>query len=548
MLAPDRNRQLRTPELSQAKPNQLRRRHFLAGSVAALALPSIVRAASASTLRFIPQADLAILDPVWTTAYTTHNHAYMVFDTLYGQTGYQDGFRPKPQMLAGHTTEDDGKTWKLTLRDGLLFHDGEKVLARDCVASIKRWGARDSFGQALMARTDELSAPDDKTIVFRLKQPFALLPDALGHGGPNMCAIMPRRLAETDPFKQVTEMVGSGPFRFKADERLHGSLSVWERFEEYQPRDDGEPSFTAGPKIVHFDRVEWHVLPDAGTMAAAMQAGEMDWWEAPGPDLLPLLRRSNITIWVANPAGTPYFLRPNHLYPPFDKPAVRRALMGAIDQTECMIAMMGQDTSFWSVPCGFFPPASPLASDAGMEALIGKRDYAAVRKALEVAGYQGEKLVLIAQDEWSAKAVSDVTAEMLKRVGMEVDYQAMDQGTFFQRRTIAKPPEQGGWNLFCSGLGGIDLLTPATHPLLRGNGKNAYPGWPGDPRVEELREAWFNSKDISEQKKISEEIQLQAFQSVPYWPLGLARRPMACRHDITGIPEGSPKFWNVRRA
>jgi peptide/nickel transport system substrate-binding protein len=363
-----------------------------------------------------------------------------------------------------------------------------------------------------------------------------------------MCAIMPQRLAETDPFKQVTEMIGSGPFRFKADERVHGSLSVYERFEKYQPREDGEPNFTAGPKIVHFDRVEWHALPDSGTKVAAMQAGEMDWWENPSSDLLPLLRRSNITAWVNNPTGTPFFLRPNHLYPPFDKPAVRRALMGAIDQTEYMIATMGDDSSLWQVLCGFFPPVSPLASDAGMSILNGKRDYAAVRKALETAGYQGEKLVLIVQaDVPVAKAMSDVTADILKRTGMEMDYQAMDQGAFFQRRAISKPPAEGGWNLFCSGLVGLDLLTPATHPLLRGNGKNAYPGWPDDARMKELREAWFNAKDLSEQKQIGANIQLLAFQSVPYWPLGLARQPTACRHDITGIPEGFAKFWNVRR-
>ena len=155
------------------------------------------------------------------------------------------------------------------------------MLARDCVASIKRWGARDAFGQALMARTDELSAPDDKTIVFRLKQPFALLPDALCHGASNMCAIMPEHIAETDPFKAFTEVIGSGPFRFKADERVQGSLFVYEKFDKYKPREDGEASFTAGPKVVHFDRVEWHVQPDPATKAAAMQAGEMDWWENP---------------------------------------------------------------------------------------------------------------------------------------------------------------------------------------------------------------------------------------------------------------------------
>src|SRR6516164_8614960 len=246
------------------------RRTFLAASAATLALPSITLAETKRVLKFITQSDLAVLDPVWTTAYVTRNHSYMIYDTLYGQTGKQYGYKCTPQMVAGHVTDNDGKTWKLTLRDGLVFHNGDKVLASDCVPSIKRWGARDAFGQALMARTDELSAPDDKTILFRLKQPFALLPDAMCHGASNMCAMMPQRIAETDPFKQFTEVVGSGPFRFKVDERVQGSLFVYERFDKYKPREDGEASFTSGPKVVHFDRVEWHVLPDPATKAAAL--------------------------------------------------------------------------------------------------------------------------------------------------------------------------------------------------------------------------------------------------------------------------------------
>ena len=226
----------------------MRRRTFLAAAAATLVLPAVTRAANQRVLKFIAQSDLAIVDPIWTTAYVTRNHGFMVFDTLYGQTGQSGGFKATPQMVSGHTIEDDGKTWKLTLRDGLVFHDGEKVLARDCVASIRRWGARDAFGQALMARTNELSAPDDATIMFRLKQPFPLLPDALCHGASNMCAMMPQRIAETDPFKAFTEVIGSGPFRFNANERVQGSLFVYDKFDKYKPREDGEVSFTSGPK------------------------------------------------------------------------------------------------------------------------------------------------------------------------------------------------------------------------------------------------------------------------------------------------------------
>lgn len=526
----------------------MQRRTFLAASAACLALPAVARSAGQSVLKFIPQADLAVLDPIWTTAYVTRNHGFMIFDTLYGQTGKEYGFKATPQMVAGHTTENDGKTWKLTLRDGLMFHDGSKVLARDCVASVKRWAARDAFGQALMQRTDEISAPDDKTIQFRLKEAFSLLPDALGHAASNMCAIMPEHLAMTDPYKQVSEMVGSGPYRFNAKERVSGSLYVYERFEGYKPRIDGVASFTAGPKIVHFDRVEWHVTPDPSTAAGALQAGEMDWWELPTADLLPLLKGNHINIAVTDPTGAAMMLRPNHLYPPFDNPAIRRALWGAIDQAEFMTAMMGTDKTLWEVPVGFFPPISPLASTVGFSALTSKRDDKAVEQALKAAGYKGEKIALmIATDLPILKALGDVSADMLKRVGFNVDYQATDWGTVVQRRASMKPPADGGWNVFNTGFSGLDFMTPAADLPLRGNGKKAWFGWPTMPKIEELRTAWFSAPDLAAQKKIGVEIQKQAFEDVPYWPLGLAHLPTAFRPDIAGVPEGFPLFWSVHR-
>ncbi len=267
----------------------MKRRAFMALTAASLAAPKLVQAETARVLRFIPQADLTAVDPVWTSVYVTRNHGYLVFDTLYGQ---DSAFRVQPQMVEGATTEQDGRLWRLALRDGLLFHDNTPVLARDCVASIRRWARRDAFGQTLMLATDELSAPDDRTIQFRLKAPFPLLPDALGKIGINMLPIMPERLAATDPFKQVTEMVGSGPFRFLADERVSGARVVYARFDKYRPREHGTPDWTAGPKIAHFDRVDWNVIPDGATAAAAMLNNEADWWEQPLFDLLPLLKRS----------------------------------------------------------------------------------------------------------------------------------------------------------------------------------------------------------------------------------------------------------------
>jgi peptide/nickel transport system substrate-binding protein len=495
-------------------------------------------------LKFVPLGDPPSLDPIWTTSHDARLHAFTVYDTLYGQAGAEQGWVAQPQMVAGHTIENDGKTWTLTLRDGLVFHDGTKVLARDCVASIRRWSARDLFGQTLMQRTDELSAPDDRTIVFRLKKPFVVLPDALGKFGVNICAIMPERLANTDPFKQIAEVVGSGPFRFKPDEHVVGSLYVYERFNDYKPREDGQPSFISGPKVVHFDRVEWHIIPDQTTVIAAMQAGELDWDDFVMDDIVPMLRRdSRITVQREGSSGWWGYLRPNWLFPPFDNPAIRRALMGAIDQTEFMTAATANDPSRWVVPTGYFPPASPVASDVGLAALTGPRDLAKVRKDLLAAGYRGEKIVLIASvNAWTLKVFSDITADMLRKVGMDVDEQVMDSATWFKRLNSKKPPDQGGWNLYCSALQGTDALSPASHMRLL-----APPGWPSSEKIKALRDQWLEATDISTQRKIAAEIQAQAFIDVPYYPLGTNYPSTAYRSDLTGVLDGQALFWNVRR-
>jgi len=395
----------------------MRRREFLAGSAATLALPAVARAQGSRVLKFIPQSDLTVLDPVWTTAYVTRNHAFIVFDTLYGQ---DSAYRASPQMVAGHVVGNDGRQWKLTLRDGLKWQDGERVLARDCVASVQRWGKRDAFGQALLAATHELSAPDDKTIEFRLKKPFPLLPDALGKSPSLMCAMMPERLARTDAFTQVTEIIGSGPYRFVSSERVPGARAVYERFPDYVPRPEGTPDWTAGPKVVNFDRVEWTTIPDASTAASALQNGEQDWWDYATADLLPLLRRAkNLKVAVQDPSGQCAMMRFNFLQPPFDNAAIRRALLGAVDQADFMTAVATDDPSMWHVPSAFFCPGTPMASDVGIAALTGPRDYAKVKAELAAAGYKGERVVLLAATDFPVlKAMSDVCADMLQKAGL----------------------------------------------------------------------------------------------------------------------------------
>jgi peptide/nickel transport system substrate-binding protein len=523
----------------------LRRRTFMAASAASLAAPSISLGAAAKPLKFIPQSDLTILDPIVTTVYTARNHGFMVFDTLFG---LDSDYHIQPQMLDGYSIEDDGKRWKLTLRDGLLWHDGEKVLARDCVASIRRWAARDGIGSLMMARTDEIAAVDDRTIQIRLKKPFQILPYALGKISTPMCAMMPERLAKSDPFKPISEMVGSGPFRFKADEWVSGSLAVYTKFDRYQPRQDVSTGWTAGGKVVHFDRVEWHTSPDDGSSATAMQTGEMDWWELPTADLLPILKKTGrIKVEIKDRNGTLGFMKMNNLQPPFNNAAIRRALLGAVVQSDYMIAIAGEDPKMWRAGVGIFTPGTDMASDAGMEVLNGPRDMAKVRAAIKEAGYNGEKTVLLApSDPHYRKAMADVGADMLKNAGLNVEIQSLDWGTAIERRESKQPVDKGGWSALFTTANGLDMQTPLLH-FLRTTGEKAWFGWTNSPRIEELRAAWVDAPDLAAQKQIAADIQRQCWIDVPHLPVGIWYQPMAWQNSVDGIPDGFPLFWGARR-
>jgi len=510
---------------------------------AALARPALVRAETATTLKFIPYADLALLDPA-VSAFVTRNHVLMVFDTLFG---VDEAGVAQPQMLSGYTTSPDGLTWTLTLRDGLRFHDGTPVLARDAVASIKRWWVADAFGQALAIATDEVSAPDDKTIRFRLKRRFHLLPDALAHPTNTMAVIMPERLAATPSSTRLTEMVGSGPFRYVANERVPGARNVYARFDGYVPR-EGAPSFTAGARTVHFDRVEWITTPDPATQVAALKAGEVDFVEQPLMDLVPSIKANRaLKVEVVETRGLIGFLRFNQLFPPFDNPAIRRAVLKAVNQREFMEAVVGGNAPFDS-QCGLFTTGTPLANDAGMEALSGKHSIADLKRELEAAGYKGEKIIYLEPtDVPRINAIAEVGADMLRKLGMNVDVIATDWGTTVQRSVSRKAPEQGGWHMFAAFSGGYDMSTPGSHQLMRGNGEGAYNGWPTLPKLEALRDEWLFAEDKPAQLVLARKLQEQALQDVPYLPLGSYYQPVAYKANLTGVSKGLVQFTGIKR-
>ncbi|HEX2944261.1 MAG TPA: ABC transporter substrate-binding protein [Rhodopila sp.] len=495
-------------------------------------------------MTFTPHADLASLDPVWTTADITRNYSLAVFDTLYA---YDAQFQVQPQMVEGHRTEDDGKTWEFTLRDGLSFHDGEKVLARDCAATIKRFAARNPFGQAMMKRVAEISAPSDKIIRIRLHQPFPLIRAALAE---YQCAIMPSRLAETDPVKQIPEAIGSGPFKFLADERIPGSRVAFAKNPAYVPRPSGTPSFHAGPKIVNIEKVIWNFIPDPATASAALQEREIDWWENPSLDLVPQVKSyQDVVVTVKDRTGEMGCLRFNHLFPPFDNPAIRRVVVAAIDQKEVMEAVCGAEPSLYRTDVGLFVPGTPMASSIGVEITRGPKDYAKLKKDLAAAGYDGRKIVILAATTiptiW---AESQVAADVLTKIGFNVDLQGLEWGTVVQRRASMEPVDKGGWNIFFTWLGGFGNISPAPNIALRANGKAAWFGWPSNEKIEALYAAWFEAPDSAAQRKICEDMQAAFWQNPTYAPLGMYQQPTAFQSYMKNVPDGWPQFYGLTKA
>ncbi len=532
----------------------MKRRDFLRSSALAvaggtlaggLAAPSLALAQNSKVLRFVPQANLANLDPIWGTQYVVRNASLLIWDTLYGVDA---NLEPKPQMVESHEATDGAKTWTFKLRPGLKFHDNEPVLAKDVVASLGRWMKRDAMGILIASQMDALEAIDDRTFRFRLNKPFTKMLFALAKNSTPMAFIMPERIARTDPFKQIDTVIGSGPMKFRKDEFIPGSRAAFERFDGYVPR--AEPSsWLAGGKRMFFDRVEWHILPDAATAAAALQNGEVDWWETPIPDIIPLLRKNRqIAVDIADPLGNIGALRLNHLHPPFNDVRARRAIQMALSQADYMAAVVGNEENMWKPAPSFFTPGTPFYTEAGGDRLKGPRDIEGAKKLLAEAGYKGEPItLLVATDLAITNAQGQVTADLLKKLGMTVDYVATDWGTVGQRRAKKEPPAQGGWHIFHTWHAGADCVNPAPNIAIN-SGPGAWFGWPKSDVVQAKITEWYAAADVASEKQAIAEINQAAMDDVTYVPTGFFLMYQAWRREVSGVVKAPfPMLWDVKK-
>ena len=526
------------------------RRRFMTGSAALLAAGGLLPAGCSAPdrrniLRVVPYADLQALDPVVTTVGIVQRHALMVYDFLFGRDA---AGMPQPQMVESWQRSANGRDWRFTLREGLFFHDGAPVTSNDVIASLRRWSARDAYGRQIMAVTDRLEADGARSFVWRLSRPYGLMLQALSKSGGPVPAIMPRRIAETSPNQPIREAVGSGPFRFAANDWIPGGLVAYDRNDAYAPR--AEPaSGTAGGKRVLVERVEWHNIRDPQSAILALMAGEVDFVENPTAEFLPMLAGEPIRIERTDPLGTQGLLRMNHLHPPFDRPEAREALLWLVDQTRYLQAMFG-NPDITRACRDYFVCGSALASAAGVPPGL-RHDPARARALFAAAGYDGRPLVVLhPTDIQFMNLATLVLADDLRSIGVNVDLQAMDFGAMAARRANRAAPEDGGWHLGMTYWPGADVADPVANTPMQASCDAAWPGWPCDAAHQALIDDYAYAQSDAQRQQIADAIQASAYRLLPYVPIGLWYNPVAYRNTLSGVlgVAGSTVYWNIAKS
>ncbi len=508
-------------------------------------LASATATAQDKVLRTVPHSNLAVLDPIWTTAYMSRNHGYMIYDTLFGT---DEKSQIKPQMVESWTESPDHRLWTFKLRKGLEFHDGKPVTGEDVVASISRWSKRDTMGQVLAGFIERMDAPAPDTFRMFLKEPCGFVLEALGKPSSNVPFIMPKRVADTDPFKQIEEHIGSGPYVFKRDEFKPGAIAVYTKFAKYVPRK--EPSSgTTGGKNVYVDRVEWILaLRDAQTQVIALQKGEIDMIErVPFEQIVPLRADKTVSLVVKDPIGFQYIGRFNHLHPPFNNPKIRRAAIAAFDQEAFLKAQIGVK-DLYKTCASMYTCGTTYATTAGSE-IQSKSNMRKAQALVKESGYDGMTVLIIKPtDIATINKLPDVAAQLLRQAGFKVEVQAMDWQTMVARRAKKDAPDKGGWNLFFTAVVAPDTWNPIANFGLSGACDKAWFGWSCDEKLEQIRARFARSTDEAEKKKLAAELQMRGFEIGTHAPVGEYVAPSAVRKGISGLVIGPGDFyWGIRK-
>lgn len=526
----------------------LTRRQSLAAAGAALAAPHLALAQSREQpFRFVVNVGLQNLDPISGPSFVTRNFAYLVFDTLVSMDG-KGAYRP--QMLQGWETSADRLTWTFHLRPGLAFHDGTPVTSEDVVASLRRWGGRDSIGRRLMAATAELKTAGTDSFVLQLSRPYGGVIEALGKPSVHVPFIMPARIASaTPPAQQVREIMGSGPFIFLRDEWLPGERTFFRRNERYVPRNEPADGL-AGGKVAKFERVEMITMPDIALRAASLVKGEVDYLEyAPIDNLRQLQANRNIVISQATgQAEMMYAVSINHYQPPFDNVLIRRAVQQCLDREEILAGTgfgdVGRPDCTSMLMCG-----TPFSSDLGSE-VIAKPSLERAHALLQEAGYKNERVVLLHPlDSALLNPFGLMLIDRMKKGGFNLDIQGADWSSIAQRWVQRNPLDQGGWSVVPVVYTGFDMADPLSNLGIGFNCTDNQPWGYCEASMTPVIERFEAESDPAKRRQLAAELNRLAIERATFPIAGQFRAPAAWRKELRGVIDfGFPVVWNIERS
>lgn len=510
----------------------------------AAALLSLPVMASATTVTAVMHAGLRVMDPIFSTAFLTRDHGYMIYDTLLGM---DENFKIRPQMADWKVSEDE-KNYDFFLREGLSWHDGAPVTSEDCIASIERWMSVDSTGQVLKSMINSIDIIDDNTFRISLTEPSGLLLSGLAKLSSRPAFMMPKKIAATPGSKAITEFIGSGPFSFVSEEFKPGVKVVYAKNTDYVPRPE-PASWTSGGKTVNVDRVEWVTMPDPMTGVNALLNSEVDFLQQVPLDLLPLLETNDeLRVDTIDELGNWTYLRFNHLHPPFDNPLVRQAAMLAIDQQQVLNALVGNNnyaqTCAAVLGCG-----NPFESDYRKDDII-KPQLDKAKALLKEAGYDNIPVVILHPTDMATVSPQPVVvADALRKVGFNVQLKTMDWQSVVMQQGNQASPAEGGWNIFSTYSTLATSNDPFGNTTLAANGKEAWAGWPDVPEIEVLRKQFAIASDDEDRKRIALKINELAIDQGVVMPLGQFTIPAAYLSTLHDVPH-SPitAFWSMSKS
>jgi peptide/nickel transport system substrate-binding protein len=294
--------------------------------------------------------------------------------------------------------------------------------------------------------------------------------------------------------------------------------------------------------------VEWVIIKDPQTQANALAKGEIDIVESPAYESYAALKANpDLQTLLLNPQGLAFWLRFNHLHPPFDNVKVRRAAMAALNQPAFLKVQVGVPelyrTCFSVYPCG-----SPNATEKGME-FIAKPDMKRAQQLLRESGYDGTPVVLLQPTDLATiTKLPLVAAQLLRQAGFIIDMQSMDFQTMAARREKKDPPAKGGWNILVTASAAVDLTDPVTAQPMNASCDKAKFGWPCDAELEKLRDDYARTENNQARKGIAEQAQVRAMEIGTHVPLGEFVIQVAARKNIKGFVTGYFLVpWNVEK-